>query len=70
MVFIRHECYPSPLPDNALALELHYRLLAEVDIEAPHTWTPTSEPARNPRRETPRPATQQPGRDRPAGPRR
>jgi DNA primase catalytic core len=61
----------TPLPDNAPALELQYRLLAEVDIEPPHTAAAAApEPTRGPRREPPPTATRQAGRDRPPGPRR
>ncbi|MBN9618494.1 MAG: relaxase domain-containing protein [Actinobacteria bacterium] len=58
----------TPLPENAPALELQYRLLAEVDIDVPAPATFT-QPARAPRREPPA-STPQPGRDRPSGPRR
>jgi DNA primase catalytic core len=60
----------TPLPANAPALELQYRLLAEVDIEPAPRPGPAVEPARDPRRESP-PSTSRPvGRDRPSGPRR
>jgi DNA primase catalytic core len=58
----------APLPDNAPALELQYRLLADVDLDFPEPST-SAQPARAPRREPP-PSPTPPGRDRPTGPRR
>ncbi len=60
----------APLPHDAPALELQYRLLAELDIESAHKGGPAGEPTRNPRREPSPPMFPQVGRDRPAGPRR
>jgi DNA primase len=60
----------TPLPDNAPAIELQYRLLAEVDIEPAHDTGPAAAPSRSPRHEPPPSASRPIGRDGPSGPRR
>ena len=60
----------TPLPHNAAALELQYRLLAEVDIEPAHDSRPAPELTRNPRHEPPSRVSPKVDRVRPSGPRR
>lgn len=60
----------TPLPENASALELQYRLLAEVDIEPAEPTRQAPTPARDARREPPPPTSRPLDHDRPRGPRR